>query len=99
MKSVFYHHPTEIRVETSSDAVTCNTSCPLIDPQKTVYSWFYNRDAVTYNKKSQFTVTDSGDLFSCSIKGHEDVVSPEVCEYEPINKLYHLFKLVESLMS
>ncbi|XP_022593772.1 uncharacterized protein LOC111216524 [Seriola dumerili] len=74
-------YPTEVRLQRSSmsqHTLTCNTSCPLTDPQ-TAYMWYQNRQLYKNAKGQQFSVSGSADSYSCAVEGFEDLLSPEVC--------------------
>ncbi|XP_044043399.1 uncharacterized protein LOC122871894 [Siniperca chuatsi] len=76
-------YPREVHVQrTHSEGyvtLTCTTSCPLTDPQ-TTYRWYQNRQLHRYIESQQFSVSRSSDkVFSCAVKGHEDLLSAEVC--------------------
>ncbi|XP_050926376.1 uncharacterized protein LOC108887183 isoform X2 [Lates calcarifer] len=60
--------------------LTCNTSCPLTDPQ-TAYRWYRNKHIYRYSVGQHLLVSSptDGSSFSCAVKGLEDVHSDEVC--------------------
>lgn len=81
------HLPTEVYVQKKRErghvTLTCNTSCPLTDPQ-TAYRWYRNKHIYRYSVGQHLLVSSptDGSSFSCAVKGLEDVHSDEVCEYE-----------------
>ncbi len=85
------HLPTDIHVQRTPAAtpghvrLTCNSSCPL-----TAFIWYKNRDR--QSEKPQFVLNTSADSYSCAVKGLEDLLSAEVCEYEPTHGLLWLME-------
>lgn len=80
---VFFSSSSEIFVQMSPAeqkqhvTVTCNTSCP---PARFII--YKNR--IPENQKIQSVIPEtSTDIFSCAVKGLEDLLSAEICEYEP----------------
>lgn len=79
---VFFSSSSEIHVQMSSAeqkhvTVTCNTTCP---PARFII--YKNR--IPENQKIQLVIPEtSTDIFSCAVKGLEDLLSAEICEYEP----------------
>ncbi|XP_039469847.1 B-cell receptor CD22-like [Oreochromis aureus] len=75
-------YPRDIHVETSSDTsdivrLTCNTSCALTEPE-TQYMWYHNRSR-NYRNQNISINRSAKDKFSCAVKDHEYLQSPEVC--------------------
>ncbi|XP_040892369.1 carcinoembryonic antigen-related cell adhesion molecule 1-like [Toxotes jaculatrix] len=73
-------YPREVQVQKmpaaqGEETLTCNTSCPLTDSQS-AYRWYKNRQETEL--KSPVS-SSSPDSFSCAVKGHEDLLSEEVC--------------------
>ncbi|XP_040892290.1 uncharacterized protein LOC121180731 isoform X2 [Toxotes jaculatrix] len=76
-------YPREVYVQKtharSHVTLTCNTSCPLTDPQ-TAYRWYKKKYVYRYSDSQQLTVSSAtAESFACAIKGLEDVHSAEVC--------------------
>lgn len=75
-------YPREVHVQKSETAVTghfkltCTTNCSLTDSQ-TSFTWYKNRR----NKKQlpSLVPSSSPDSFSCAVRGHEDLLSDEIC--------------------
>lgn len=62
---------------------TCKSSCLTSGPQ-TSYRWYWNRELNPYCESQDMTAFNFPNyIVSCAIKGHEDLLSDEVCEYEP----------------
>ncbi|XP_026215542.1 uncharacterized protein LOC113161920 isoform X2 [Anabas testudineus] len=74
-------YPREVKVQKTPSAsghvnLTCNSSCPLTDPQ-TVFIWYKN--GKQENKPQAKHPSSSPDIFSCAVKDHENLISAEVC--------------------
>ncbi|KAK2817365.1 hypothetical protein Q5P01_025556 [Channa striata] len=76
-------HPREVHVQmthtTKYFTVNCNSSCLTVEPQ-TPYSWYWNRELFTNCDKQVMTIFGGQpELISCAVKGHEDLLSDDVC--------------------
>ncbi|CDR00658.1 unnamed protein product, partial [Oncorhynchus mykiss] len=59
--------------------LTCSTTCTLTD--KPTYIWYKNGHKVKEDTSSLYSDSFSdADSYSCAVKGHEDLLSPAVCE-------------------
>lgn len=80
-----YPLPTEIHVEITENRnytmLTCNSSC-LSDPQ-TAYRWYWNKELINCESQDLISYSCCSNAVSCGLKAHEDLLSDEVCEYEP----------------
>ncbi|XP_029912355.1 uncharacterized protein LOC115362533 [Myripristis murdjan] len=59
----------------------CSTRCAQTDNRAPGCTWFINGRTPQYTHQYP-TSKSSTDSFSCAVKGHEDLRSPAVCEYE-----------------
>lgn len=60
----------------------CATSCPLTE-SPTAYRWYQGGYLLMHSESQQFAVSRlSYKTLSCAVKGHTDLLSAEVCEYE-----------------
>ncbi|GLD74887.1 uncharacterized protein AKAME5_002621900 [Lates japonicus] len=78
-------YPTEVHVQKTPEEsyimLKCTTSCPLLDPQR-AYRW-YQGGYLIHSETQQFAVSAFTDKkISCAIKGHEDMLSAEVCIWD-----------------
>lgn len=64
--------------------LTCTPSCPQSDPH-TAYRWYWNKHRYRYSGNHFTFPNQADDGFYCAAIGHEDLLSAEVCEYEPAN--------------
>ncbi|XP_071245894.1 sialic acid-binding Ig-like lectin 14 [Salvelinus alpinus] len=61
--------------------MTCRTtSCPLTG--NPTYTWYKNGQVVTVKTSTYSVIPNDKDSYSCAVKGHEDLHSPAVCQYE-----------------
>ena len=83
------HLSTDVHLQSSpgtdnSVFLTCNTSCWMSDPQ-TAFIWSWDRKLYSHCESQDITVfSPARVIVSCAVKGHEDLRSDEICEYEPV---------------
>ncbi|XP_064815168.1 B-cell receptor CD22-like isoform X2 [Oncorhynchus masou masou] len=65
--------------EAGKRTLTCITTCTL--PDNPTYIWYKNRHKVKEDTSSLDSDSFSdADSYSCAVKGHEDLLSPAVCQ-------------------
>ncbi|XP_064815267.1 sialoadhesin-like [Oncorhynchus masou masou] len=65
--------------EAGKRTLTCITTCTLTD--NPTYTWYKNGDKVKEDTSSLDSDSFSdADSYSCAVKGHEDLLSPAVCQ-------------------
>ncbi|XP_063333270.1 uncharacterized protein LOC134629674 [Pelmatolapia mariae] len=75
-------YPRELHVQRTSSisgfvTLACSTRCNLTDPQ-TTYLWYHNKQ--NYYENQHYSVQNSSrGTFSCAVKSHKRLQSPEVC--------------------
>ncbi|XP_078022879.1 uncharacterized protein LOC144462590 [Epinephelus lanceolatus] len=63
----------------NSVSLTCNTSCPMADPQ-TAFRWYWKKDLYRHCESQHITFVHlSSGAFSCAVKGHEGLHSDRLC--------------------
>nr|XP_046197275.1 B-cell receptor CD22-like [Oncorhynchus gorbuscha] len=65
--------------EAGKRTLTCSTTCTLTD--NPTYIWYKNGHKVKEDTSSLYSDSFSdADSYSCAVKGHEDLLSPAVCQ-------------------
>ncbi|KAM9490053.1 sialic acid-binding Ig-like lectin 7 [Salvelinus alpinus] len=70
---------TGLQVKVTGETLTCSTTCTLTD--NPTYIWYKNGHKVKEDTSSLYSDSFSdADSYSCAVKGHEDLLSPAVCQ-------------------
>ncbi|XP_071032242.1 B-cell receptor CD22-like [Oncorhynchus clarkii lewisi] len=70
---------TGLQVKVTGKTLTCITTCTLTD--NPTYIWYKNGHKVKEDTSSLYPDSFSHvDSYSCAVKGHEDLLSPAVCQ-------------------
>uniref|UniRef100_A0A4W5N1U6 B-cell receptor CD22 n=1 Tax=Hucho hucho TaxID=62062 RepID=A0A4W5N1U6_9TELE len=68
-----------LATEAGKRTLTCSTTCTLTD--NPTYIWYKNGHKVKEDTSSLYSdYFSDADSYSCSVKGHEDLQSPAVCQ-------------------
>lgn len=71
--------------------MTCDSSCPALHPQ-TNYMWYWDMQLRNDCESQHLTVFDSvNNIVSCALKGHDELYSDKLCEYETIYPVHEPF--------
>ncbi|XP_035805703.2 uncharacterized protein LOC111570905 [Amphiprion ocellaris] len=79
--SIIYPRDTYIQrtPQGKSYQMKCMTSCPITDPH-TAYRWYWNKELYSDCESSSLAlVSESSEIFSCAVKGNEELRSRELC--------------------
>uniref|UniRef100_A0A8C7JUY4 B-cell receptor CD22 n=2 Tax=Oncorhynchus kisutch TaxID=8019 RepID=A0A8C7JUY4_ONCKI len=71
--------PTNV-VKGQEVTLTCSNTCTLSDNPNPTYIWYKNGHRLDKHISQQYRIhIYSSDIYSCAVKGHEDLLSPAVC--------------------
>ncbi|XP_029594576.1 sialoadhesin isoform X2 [Salmo trutta] len=60
--------------------LTCSTTCTLTDNPNPTYNWYKNGQRLDEHISQQYSIhIYYSDIYSCAVKGYEDLLSPAVC--------------------
>uniref|UniRef100_A0AAY5K9H2 Ig-like domain-containing protein n=1 Tax=Esox lucius TaxID=8010 RepID=A0AAY5K9H2_ESOLU len=85
---------------TESKTLTCRTTCPLTG--NPTYIWYKNGQQIDESSSPQYkdsVYSNREDSYSCSVKGHEDLNSPTMCECLFNTSCLRTVKSIISLLS
>nr|XP_046197732.1 uncharacterized protein LOC124030428 isoform X1 [Oncorhynchus gorbuscha] len=71
--------PTNV-VKGQGVTLTCSNTCTLSDNPNPTYIWYKNGHRLDKHISQQYPIhIYYSDIYSCAVKGHEDLLSPAVC--------------------